>query len=286
MTKFTSLIDDIYSILDETSEHEVSEDNLEVLAENIKEHLRKSLGGRRKENKPVLRASKLGLPLRRLYFDIHNPKPVKPSDTLRFLYGNLLEELILFLAREANHNVEDEQKQVKVNGVVGHKDARIDGVTTDVKSASSFSFKKFANGEFLLDDKEGDPFGYKAQLGFYMKASEDTEGAILVVNKESGELCSVLLSQEHGDVPDVLEKIEKAQLALENETPPTQYCYSDEPRGKSGNRVLHKLCTFCPHKFECWKDANDGKGLIEHEYANERVYFTKLVREPKQYGES
>lgn len=44
MTKFTSLIDDIYSILDETSEHEVSEDNLELLAENIKEHLRKSLG--------------------------------------------------------------------------------------------------------------------------------------------------------------------------------------------------------------------------------------------------
>lgn len=114
-----------------------------------------------------------------------------------------------------------------------------------------------------------------------MKDAFDEEGAFLVVNKESGELCSVILSQKHGDVPDVNLKIEQARVAIEKEHPPVEKCYEDVPRNKSGNRVLHKLCTFCPHKFKCWKDANDGKGLVEHEYANETVFFTKIVRDPR-----
>jgi hypothetical protein len=282
MPKFKDLIKDIYSLL-ENPEFEISEDNLEVFSEQVKDHLRDFAGGRlktsaRSTNK--LRASKLGLPPRRLWYDIHSPEPVTASDKIRFLYGNLLESLVLLFAKEAGHEVTDEQRRVEVDGIIGHMDCKIDGTTVDVKSASSFSFKKFANGEFLLDDKEADPFGYKSQLGFYMKKDADEKGAFLVINKESGELTSVILNQL--DVPDINLKIEQSRINLERDFPPPEKCYDDEARGKSGNRTLHKLCTFCPHKHKCWNDSNDGKGLIEHEYAFGKVYFTKLVRDPRK----
>jgi hypothetical protein len=39
-------------------------------------------------------------------------------------------------------------------------------------------------------------------------------------------------------------------------------------------------CSWCPHKFECHKDANDGQGLRVFNYAKGPVYFTKIVSEP------
>lgn len=280
--KFENLVKDINAVL-ENPNHEVSEDNLEILMEDIKEGIRSSLEARKTKSKSSLWASKIGLPLRRLWFDTHSPEPITASNKMTFLYGTLIESLMVFLAREAGHDVTEEQRRVEMDGVSGKKDCRIDGVTTDVKSASSFSFKKFASGDFLAGDDTVDPFGYKAQLGFYMKADNDQEGAFLVVNKENGEMCTNVLSLEH-DVPDVNLKIEQAKVCLESDNPPIEFCYPAETRGKSGNHVLHKLCTFCPHKFKCWADCNDGKGLIEYQYARETVYFTKLVKEPRGYG--
>ena len=39
-------------------------------------------------------------------------------------------------------------------------DCKIDGVVTDVKSTSTFGFKKFKDGSLAFDD----PFGYIAQI--------------------------------------------------------------------------------------------------------------------------
>ena len=44
---------------------------------------------------------------------------------------------------------------------------------------------------------------------------------------------------------------------------------------------LPRMCTYCPHKFECHKDANDGEGLRVFDYAKGPLYMTKTVREPK-----
>lgn len=195
-----------------------------------------------------------------------------------------MEELILLFAKEANHDVTEEQARVNINGVSGKKDARIDGVVADVKSASSFSFKKFKSGEFLLDDLDSDPFGYKYQLGLYMDQNKDREGAFVVINKENGELASVLLDNT-SDIPDVHLKIEQAREVITRPIPPPEKCYPDEPYGKSGNRVLHKLCTFCDFKEKCWSEANEGQGLIPHSYAQGKVWFTQIVRLPNDKKE-
>ena len=103
---------------------------------------------------------------------------------IKFLYGHLLEEVVLFLVKLAGHKVTDEQKEVKVSGVYGHMDCKIDGEVIDIKTASSYAFRKFKN-DTLKDD---DTFGYLAQLSGYETAEKTKEGGFLVLNKESGEL--------------------------------------------------------------------------------------------------
>jgi hypothetical protein len=74
----------------------------------------------------------------------------------KFLYGDTLEVLLLFLAKESGHEVTHEQYEVEADGVKGHTDAVIDGVPVDCKSASPSAYAKFENGQFVFDD----PFGY------------------------------------------------------------------------------------------------------------------------------
>ena len=44
--------------------------------------------------------------------------------------------------------------------------------------------------------------------------------------------------------------------------------FHDKPDGESGNRKLAIGCMYCDYKVDCWKDANDGKGLRKFDYKN------------------
>ena len=39
-------------------------------------------------------------------------------------------------------------------------------------------------------------------------------------------------------------------------------------------------CVYCPHKFKCYKDSNEGKGLRVFKYAKGNVYFTEIKNMP------
>ena len=76
---------------------------------------------------PTLRMSNIGKPDRQLWFDINsdNGSSEMPASLyIKFLYGHLLEVLILFFVKLANHKVEDEQKEVSVSGIKGHMDCK------------------------------------------------------------------------------------------------------------------------------------------------------------------
>ena len=75
-------------------------------------------------------------------------------------------------------------------------------------------------------------------------------------------------------------KIKQVKTSIVAEDPP-DFCYDTVPEGKAGNMKLANGCTWCPHKFECRKDSNDGKGLRVFNYAKGPVYFTSVVSEPK-----
>jgi len=220
--------------------------------------------------------SNIGKPARQLWYEKRSENPrgsVDAPTQIKFLYGHLLEEIVLMLVRMAEHTVTDEQKEVTVEGIVGHMDCKIDGQVVDVKSASKFAFNKFKQGRLAEDD----PFGYLGQLSGYEKAEGTQDGGFLVINKESGELCMYI--PEDLDKPNIETHISELVPALDLDTKPT-FCYSPVPDGKKGNMKLPSGCGWCRYKFDCHQDANDGAGLRVFKYSTGRTYLTTVVSEP------
>ena len=277
--KLDTLVEDIYESLSALGKGEpldVSEEVLDNFGNSMKEALRQ-WSTPRERDKETLRMSNIGRPLRQLWYDLksdgENTQEIPPHTFIKFLYGHLLEEVVLFLVKLAGHKVTDEQKEVKVSGVYGHMDCKIDGEVIDIKTASSYAFRKFKN-DTLKDD---DTFGYLAQLSGYETAEKTKEGGFLVLNKESGEL--TLHRPSFFDKPNIKTKIREVKKAIKLDKPP-KLCYTPVPEGKSGNMKLPRGCFYCRHKNECHADANDGKGLRVFMYSKGLTYLTKVEKEP------
>jgi len=225
--------------------------------------------------------SNVGRPDRQLYYDIHDPvdsEPLSASTLTKFLFGDILEQLLLFLAKEAGHTVEAEQAEVVVNGVVGHIDAIIDGVVVDCKSASSIAFKKFNRHEVPDDD----PFGYMEQLAGYSEGTGGRDAAFLAIDKTLGHIA--LDPHDAGTLKsyNVPQRIDHLRDVLSGSEIPER-CYDPVPEGKSGNMRLDTGCSYCSHKFKCWADANNGIGLRTFLYARGPVHLVEVVEEPRVY---
>lgn len=222
--------------------------------------------------------SNIGRKDRQIWYDFHHkeePEQLSAAARIKFLFGDILERMLIFLAKEAGHEVTEEQEAVSVDGIVGHKDANIDGVTVDAKSCSSPSFAKFRAG-----DLQDDPFGYTAQLAGYCAADGGNDGAFLAIDKQHGDITLLAIGKEKLAEFNVSERIQQIKEVVKSDTPPAR-CYSDVPYGKSGNKHLSIGCSYCRHKFECWSDANGGKGLRVFLYSGKPVFMTNVEREPK-----
>ena len=277
--KLNTLVEDIYkklSALGEGKSLNLSDEVIDQFGEDMKEVL-KHWSTPSPRSKETLRMSNIGRPNRQLWFDMKTEKeaqPIAPATFIKFLYGHMLEEVVLLLVRLAGHTVSDEQKEVKVKGVHGHMDCVIDGEVIDIKTASGFAFKKFRDGTLA----EQDTFGYMSQLAGYEEAMGTEGGGFLALNKETGELA--LFRPEELDKPNIRTKISRVKKALKSSQPP-QKCYDPVPDGVSGNMKLPRECFYCRHKYECHQDTNDGKGLRIFQYAKGLAYFTTVVKEPK-----
>ena len=280
MKKLNNLVPDIYKIIDnitEGKEIKISEKTYEEFGKDMSEALRHWATPQDQTQKEKLRMSNVGKPTRRLWYDAHTEsdttEKLEPNVQIKFLYGHLLEVLLLFFVKLSGHKLTSMQNQITVYGIKGHMDCKIDGEVVDVKTASGYSFKKFKEGSL----SENDAFGYLAQLAGYEKAEGTNKGGFLVMNKETGELCSYI--PDDMEKPNIVNKIKTVKKEISSDTPP-DFCYEAIPEGKSGNMKLPMGCTWCPHKIECRKDSNDGEGLRIFEYAKGPVYFTKLVKIP------
>ena len=78
--------------------------------------------------------------------------------------------------------------------------------------------------------------------------------------------------------PNVKSLIKNLRESLEKDTPPEK-CYEFKTE-KNGNKTLATGCMFCPHKWECHSDANDGKGLRVFKYSNKNVMLADVVKQP------
>lgn len=276
MKTIKTLVSDIYSLFG--SGHKASPDNVKELAAAMATHVENALAQR--EPRGTLRASIIGTQCKRkLWYDVNKPELAEgfdPWTKLKFLYGNLLEEIILFLAQESGHSVEKRQAEVDVNGVKGHIDAVVDGVVTDVKSASGFGINKFKNHELRNDD----PFGYIKQITFYKEGMRDDpsvsikgEAAFLAVDKSNGQLVLDSYRISDQDTRDLKRDVEESIALVASDDLPDRG-FSDVPDGASGNRKLCTQCSYCPYKDSCWP------GLRKYIYSQGPRWLTKVVKDP------
>jgi hypothetical protein len=281
--QFETLVEDIEKLFDgkDISErvHHLTNELGTAFVSKFKEYA--------EERQPTLRMSNIGKPLRQLFYELTGvpSEPLSPQAKFKFLYGNILESLVLFLAREAGHIVTDEQKEVEVDGIKGHIDGCIDGVLVDLKSCSSRSFDKFQSGRLL----EEDPFGYIKQLGGYKSALNISRAAFVAIDKVTGKICTYEPPTDKLQY-NVSARIGEIKETLNRNIEPAR-CYELQPvskKDKSGNLVLGTGCSYCGWKFHCYRDSNNGSGLQTRLYSTGPKYFAHIEKEPrlKNYSEA
>ena len=275
-----TLIDDIYRLV---STHEVP-DNVDVEAEiekfgeAMKSLMRSEFSRERTEDTRKLRLSMIGRPDKYIWNSFHGTvkEEIMPHTYVKFMYGHLIEEMLLFLTRMSGHEVTCEQKRCEVEGIVGHMDCKIDGVVTDVKSASTFAFKKFKERRVPEDDQ----FGYVDQIKAYAHAEGERKFAWLAMDKQNGHLTFCMHDLDDTADPmhellqgDIAERVRSVKKLVEQEEP-VSFCYPDVPDGKAGNMRLDVGCSYCQFKEHCYPE------LRTFIYANGPKFFTKIVKEP------
>ena len=272
-----TLVKDIYKLFDEGNDKKTTPHDLNKFAESMKDAVLTYLTEKQSGSRGI-RMSSLGKPDRQLWYELYKPElreHMPAHARIKFLYGHMLEALLLLLSKTAGHSVTDEQRTLKLDGVTGHQDAVIDGVVVDVKSASQFGFRKFRDNDIT---PETDAFGYLHQIAAYSEANNNDKVAFLAIDKQSGALA--LCRPHKSDVPNARERIKHLRVALKDKNKPPPRCYDEEPDGTSGNMKLSVGCSYCAYKNDCWSDANDGQGLRKFIYSKGPRWLTKVVNEP------
>lgn len=278
MTKtLDTLIPDIYKTLEQgvdVTQPHIAE-ALQEVGDLVREAVETVLQEGERKGPSNLRLSSIGKPDRQIWYGVQGEEgePLTGQTRIKFLMGHVLEALLICLTKAAGHEVTESQETVEVEGVIGHQDCVIDGVLVDIKSASSFAFKKFKEARLTEDD----PFGYVAQISAYATKNNRKEAAFFAIDKNSSELC--ILPVHDMEMIDAPSRVNHLKEIVAKDTAPPR-CYGDLADGKSGNRKLAIGCVFCGYKKKCWADANGGQGLRAFKYSNGVRYLTTVAKTP------
>ena len=269
--QFETLVEDIMQMVDEGTE--IKDADIHELMADIEFSVRRQLERGERQDRGTVRMSNVGKPDRQLWYEVNGAEgePLRPNTRIKFLYGDIIEALALFLARAAGHEVTGTQKEVELEGVKGHIDCVIDGVLVDVKSASKFAYKKFKDGTLPEDDA----FGYMHQISGYKQAGGWGRCAFLAFNKESGDM----VTYEPDDIDldhNTDQRIRHVKDMVQMAQPPAR-CHEPIADGKSGNMKLGVVCSYCAYKDTCWPE------LRTFIYSNGPRYLTTVAREPDVY---
>ena len=282
MKTTNTLVDDIYNLVQYKSPDRSvdAEQIIDDFGEACKVLMRKEFTQRGSFDGRKLRMSNIGKTDRYLWNHYNNVGPkekMQPHTLVKFMYGHLIEEMLLLFVRLAGHTVTHEQAEAEVQGIKGSMDCKIDGVVTDVKSASTYGFKKFKDATLAFDD----PFGYIDQIKGYARSEGETEVGWLAMDKANGHLTFLKYDLEDKQAPvyevlgkDIEDRIIHIKEMVEQKEPP-ELCYETVPDGKSGNMKLATGCSYCHFKHACYPN------LRAFAYSYGPRYLTEVVNEPK-----
>lgn len=276
MPNINTLITDVQHLVG-NKEGWFSDAVAKTYSEEVIGRLSKSFG--QGERVPGLRLSQMGpkCPCA-LWHSIHSPslaEPLPPSAVVKFTFGHLIEALAISWAKSSGHEVTGEQDELKLDGIVGHRDCIIDGCLVDVKSAASRSFLKFKDKTLA----NSDTFGYLDQLDGYLSASLDDplltvkdRAYLFVIDKQLGHMCLY----EHKHRPNKIKQRirEYKQIVARLDAPPC--ACGTMADGTSGNIKLDTASSYSAFKFACFPK------LRTFLYSDGPRYLTKVVRTPKR----
>ena len=254
MTKtIDTLVEDIYDLVS-NGKKKPDQGLLFELGATVMDSMRKQLWVSQAAPNPRLRMSNIGKPCSRsLWYDINGDEQSEsftPQTKLKFIVGDIVEALLVYLAKEAGHSVTMQQAEVEIVDIKGHIDCFIDDELVDIKSASSYSMKKFVNGT-LPDD---DAFGYISQISGYANAFNKKSGTFLAFDKSGGELATYT----HHELEDTSAKISSIKHDVALPEPPERHFDTQVDR-QSGRAKLGINCSYCSHKHTCWGDQLEVK---------------------------
>ena len=279
-----TLVDDIYMLMqNKNSAKGVDvEGEIEKFGENMKQLMRKEFlpGIGNFAGRGGLRLSSIGKPELQQWYSVNkfSGEKIKPATLIKFMYGHLIEEMLLLFVALSGHEVTDQQKKCNVGGISGHMDCKIDGVVVDVKSTTNYGIKKFQDGTLAADDN----FGYIDQIKAYAHSEGERKWAWLAMDKQNGTLAVLKYDLDDTSHPmynnysgDIEERVAHVKKSVGGEVKPER-CEgsSPVPDGKSGNLKLPTICSYCQYKEHCHPD------LRTFIYSTGPRFLTKVVKKP------
>jgi hypothetical protein len=288
MKDIRRLIPDIYKLLEKPGgwwDEHCSRYFAEDLSRRLASHFTD-------EKANTLRLSRLGpcCP-RALWASIHAPgeaEPILPWVKNKLAFGHYIESQTLAQARASGHLVVGEQDDLYVDGILGHRDAVIDGCVVDVKSTTSIGFKKFKDKSF----GQNDGFGYLDQLDAYVVGSREDplvtvkdRGYILAVDKQLGHmvLYEHFIREDH-----IHQRISKYKQIVALGSPPPCEC-GTEALGEGGNVGLDTRASYSAFKYYCFPQLRTflySKGPVHLVHVEKRpMNKNGPIPEVNRYGQ-
>jgi hypothetical protein len=264
----------------------MSAETIRQVSLDVSSALARQFGGGNKRDKFGLRMSNVGRPTCQLRFEKNEPEKALPLPTtfvMNMMIGDIVEAVFKGLLKEAGVQYEDDAKVTldldDDTSVSGTYDIVIDGAVDDIKSASNWSYtNKFESFDTL---RQGDAFGYVAQLAGYAKASGKRAGGWWVVNKANGEFkyvpaTGIDIDQEVVHIKQTADTLEENRF---------ERCFDAVPekfRGKeTGNMVLTTECGFCRYRFACWPGLEERPAVASQAKQPKTVAYVSLAEEYK-----
>jgi hypothetical protein len=276
-----TLVKDLLNVLDSKSSFVADPEDIATLVDNLGFQVIKAQQEHTKvRDEKVIYASEVGEPChRKLWYKIHYPEKgeyLTETTRLKFLYGDVLEEVLLYLARVSGHEVSHQQASIVEEfddgwQVRGRIDAVIDGEIVDVKTASPYGYTKMVVDGLT---RENDSFGYSGQLGFYQRNKDQLVGVqigndpkFLVMDKQNGNVGLAHPVPGDVDIEAIKDEVKDNTLIPDRGFKPDSWT--------NGNEKLCVNCSYCAFKKDCWP------GLRVFSYARGPVFATKVAKVPK-----
>ena len=245
-----------------------------------------------------IRMSGLGRPLCQQLLDRSGLKEEMDYNALfRFLFGDLVESVAVFIMEQAEVEIVEKQKAVELE-IAGHKvqgtldlilkdEMGVDKVW-DVKSASEWAFKFKYTGYGGYDKiKEDDPFGYIMQGHLYGEATGLPFGGWIVINKSSGEVAIVEAPEwQDEDRRVYMADAEKRVKRLLDPNPDFVRPFKAEfetykVKGeeiRTGNKTVPKICGMCGYRSHCWSRATLHGKVTSKAKSPPKVWYDVLKK--------